>query len=291
MKKLLTTILILVCLASSALATKLIPNGSTSQSITVVITDANGDPNTTPATIADLDIYCQKDGVGAMSTKIDLVALADTQTAWTSGRAIHQGQGLYRIDIPDANLSDGIGTLLTYLIVDAAGSNRAVYYEVQLTDPITIGDANTALVADIAAVSTLVTDGNTVIDATANAVLTYVTDSNTVLDATINSALTYVTDSNTVLDATVNSVLTYVTDSNTVVDATVELIVADTDELQTDWANGGRLDTILDAVNAAISGAVGSVGRYASMFGPAPLLFIPSILLLLLTRKGKRNEK
>lgn len=46
-------------------------------------------------------------------------------------------------------------------------------------------------------------------------------------------------------------------------DPNITAILADTDELQTDWANGGRLDLILDIINAGTS--QGSVGRYAMM--------------------------
>jgi len=242
MKKLLTTILILVCLASSALATKLIPNGSTSQSITVVITDANGDPNTTPATIADLDIYCQKDGAGAMSTKIDLVALADTQTSWTSGRAIHQGQGLYRIDIPDANLSDGIGTLLTYLIVDAAGSNRAVYYEVQLTDPVTPSDANDYVTARL---GDILTD-------TATTIPGQISDGNDLLTARLDAILL---DTGTTLPGTLS-------DSNDFVSTRLDAILLDT---------GTTLPALINDVNDVIIGNIISSAPSAAAIADAVL--------------------
>jgi hypothetical protein len=127
---------------SVANGAKFIANGATSQSISVVINDADGDPNATPITIANLDLYVQLDGAHTQSAKIDLVALATANTAWTTGRAIHLGNGLYRIDIPDANLDDGIGSLLTYIIDDAVGNNRTAFYEVQLSPPV---DVNTVI--------------------------------------------------------------------------------------------------------------------------------------------------
>jgi len=130
---------ILLSISSITQATKFITKGSTSQSISVVICDVNDDPNVAGVTIANLDLYCLRDG-HQMSAKTDLVALASDHAAWTSGRAYHQGQGLYRIDIPDANLSDGNGVTLTYAIVDAVSHNRTAYYEVQLNPPI---DVNT----------------------------------------------------------------------------------------------------------------------------------------------------
>ena len=40
----------------------------------------------------------------------------------------------------------------------------------------------------------------------------------------------------------------YIDASLTTIDANVDLVLADTNELQTDWANGGRLDLIIDAI-------------------------------------------
>lgn len=131
---------LLLALAVNVQAAKLIPNGSNSQSIEVVIRDAAGAP-VTGITIANLDLYCKRDGAHPISAKVDLVALATTATAWTSGRAIETGYGMYRIDIPDANMSDGVGTMLTYIIDDAVGANVTSFYEVQLKDPWQTGDA------------------------------------------------------------------------------------------------------------------------------------------------------
>lgn len=190
MKKLIIVLALL--LAVPAWGVKLIPNGATSQSISVVIVDSDGDPNAS-VTITDLDLYCQKDGAGAQSAKIDVTALATADTAWTSGRAIHKGNGVYRIDIPDANLSDGAGSLLTYIIDDASTSNDTVYYEVQLVDAayftglttllsrvdLTASDVNdyqTARLGDI------LTDTGTTIPG-------QVTDSNSYVSARVDSIL------------------------------------------------------------------------------------------------------
>lgn len=129
MKRALPIFAVLI-IATTAWATKIIPNGSTSQSITVVIKDATGAP-ATGVTIANLDLYCVKDG-DQLSAKTDLSALDSDHAAWSSGKAFEIGLGLYRIDIPDANLSDGIGTMLTYAIDDAVGTNQTAFYEVQL---------------------------------------------------------------------------------------------------------------------------------------------------------------
>lgn len=126
-----------------------------------------------------------------------------------------------------------------------------------------ISDANAVADRDTAAVLSYVTDSNAVLDRDVAAVLTLATDSNAVLDRDVAAVSTLVTDGNTATALDIAGNLTYITDSNTVIDATVELILADTDELQADWTNGGRLDLILDDTNSNISR--GGVGRYASL--------------------------
>lgn len=199
---LIATIVLGMFIMSVAQGAKIIANGATSQSISVVIFDADGDPNTTPATIANLSLYCQIDGVGAQSTELELIALASTETAWTTGRAIHTGNGLYRIDIPDANLSDGIGTMLTYIITDANSHNRTAYYEVQLNPPVDVNtvlgeapgdydaimDANDNVIAAIAAAQT---DLDTITDTGVVAL-----DPNGLYFATHDEAQTIVADTN-----------------------------------------------------------------------------------------------
>jgi len=137
---LIATVILGWFMMSVANGAKFIAQGATSQSITVVIFDEDGDPNTTPATIADLDLYIQLDGGYDQSAKADLAAHGNEDDAWDDLEAIHMGNGLYRIDIPDANLSDPVGSLLTYMIVDSEGSNRTAFYEVQLSPPV---DVNT----------------------------------------------------------------------------------------------------------------------------------------------------
>jgi hypothetical protein len=154
MRRLFWLLVSLLALAATAQAAKFIAKGSTSQSISVVIYDDNGDPNTAGVTIANLDLYCLRDG-HAMSAKTDLAAATSDHAAWSSGKAFHQGLGLYRIDIPDANLSNPLGTMLTYTIVDTVSHNRTAYYEVQLNPPV---DVNTICLAAPPSSAELVAD-------------------------------------------------------------------------------------------------------------------------------------
>jgi hypothetical protein len=330
-------LLILLCLSAAAFAGKTIPNGSTSQSISVVIQDVNGDPNSSGnLAITDLDLYAQLDGAGTQSTKIDLAALATADTAWTSGRAFHKGNGLFRIDIPDANLSDGIGASITYIVADGgSGGNRTAFYEVQLTDPITVADSNLVLpgkvwdevitsaahsVANSAALytrqlwQTTVTRveqcgdaGSSVtidLDAGASATTDYYKGQLIVISsgtgagqartctgynggtnvATVTPAWATAPDGDSYF-AVINTGSTVVVDwaDGGRLDLLLDATLADTDELQTDWADGGRLDLILDNVIAAF----GSVGRYAGIYGGP---FLPVALLILYYRRRKKHE-
>ena len=44
-------------------------------------------------------------------------------------------------------------------------------------------------------------------------------------------------------------------------DDEIDAILADTNELQTDWTNGGRLDTILDAVKTDTTTIAANTGK------------------------------
>lgn len=56
------------------------------------------------------------------------------------------------------------------------------------------------------------------------------------------------TDVNTECDTAISDAALATAAALATVDANVDLIVADTNELQTDWADGGRLDLIIDAI-------------------------------------------
>ena len=136
-KKVLIAVVLIGIFASTANAVKFIAKGATSQSITVVINDADGDPNTAGVTIANLDLYIQRDGY-PQSAVYALATHDNDHDGWDDLEAFHMGNGLYRIDIPDANLDDPVGTMLTYVIDDMASNNRTSYYEVQLSPPVDV---------------------------------------------------------------------------------------------------------------------------------------------------------
>jgi hypothetical protein len=68
-------------------------------------------------------------------------------------------------------------------------------------------------------------------------------------------------------------------------DPNITAILADTNDLQTDWTNGGRLDLIIDTISTNVS--LGSVGRYAGIYGGP---FLPVVAMLIYYRRSKKNE-
>jgi hypothetical protein len=142
MKKLfLISFVLLTVFCSRVEAAKLIAKGATSQTITVVIKDANGDPNdgsTSALDITNLKLFSQRDGAYAQTDHGALAAHGAATDAWDDLEAYHMGGGLYRVDVPDAQLDYGVGELITYIIVDTASHNQTAYYEVQLSPPVNI---------------------------------------------------------------------------------------------------------------------------------------------------------
>jgi len=134
--KILLALSIILLSAKCVYAAKPIAKGATSQSITVVIKDADGDPNVSGLDITNLNLYSQRDGAYAMTDHGALAAHGAATDAWDDLEAYHMGGGLYRIDIPDAQLAYDMGDLITYVVVDTASHNQTAYYEVQLSPPV-----------------------------------------------------------------------------------------------------------------------------------------------------------
>jgi hypothetical protein len=123
-------------ITSKSEAAKLIANNAKDQSISVVILNSNGDPNSN-VDVTTLDVYIQLDGAHPQSDGTTLTEHTNDYDGHQDWYAKHMGNGLVRIDIPDANLADGAGSLLTY-IVRSTASDANSYYEVQLTPPVDV---------------------------------------------------------------------------------------------------------------------------------------------------------
>lgn len=220
--------------------TRSILKGATDQSVYIRIVDsADGTPETgvTSAT-AGLDLeYVRNRAAAADLTESDLAAV---DSAHSDGGIKHVGNGVYRVDLPDAACATGVdGVLVTGTATDMV----VIPARIQLTgfDLQTATQAVNVTTWSGTAVATpdtagypkvTIKDGTGTgeIDTTSGGVALSAGQEIEVADADLRAALGMAAaDLDTQLDA----------------------IVADTNELQTDWANGGRLDVLIDAIKAA----------------------------------------
>lgn len=136
-----------------------IANGITDVTTYFVLRDSTNHAPKTDVTITDIDLYYIEQGA-AMAAKVDATALAAANSAHGDNQAYHVGQGLYRIDWPDAAFDGGVGKVVN-LIVVCTGVDTT-FLEVELTGVAQTGDAyarigapaGASVSADIAAVKT-----------------------------------------------------------------------------------------------------------------------------------------
>lgn len=225
----------------------------------------DGNTAETGLTIANTDIKLWKHGATSEANK-------------NSGGATHIAAGRYYA-VLDATDTNTVGMLEINVHVSGALAVRrefqvleeAVYdalFAASATGALPVssgGIASTAfatgaitagaIAADAIGASELAADAVTEIQsglATAAALAT--------VDSNVDAILT---DTGTTLPATLATIAGYL-------DTEIAAVLADTNELQGDWANGGRLDLLLDAVKAVTdalpdSGALTSVATAASI--------------------------
>jgi len=219
--------------------TKKVKEGSTNVSVRIRIIDASdGTPETgvTSAT-GGLDLWYQKEGALPVDiTESDLTALTD---AHSDGGMKHINDGYYRLDVPDAAFtgvdSVMIGGTVTGMIV--IGTELQIV-EYDPNDSVRLGLTALPNAAADAAGGLPISDAGG-LD----------------LDTQLANAVPTVAAIRTEMDS--NS-------------TQLAAIVADTNELQTDWVNGGRLDLIIDAIKAVTdllpdSGALTSLATAANL--------------------------
>src|SRR5574343_1770717 len=118
----------------------LVINGTADVTTYFVLRDSSTGLPKTDVTVTDIDLYYLEQGA-AMAAKVDATALDAADSAHADNKAYHCGQGLYRIDWPDAAFDGGIGKK-AYLIVVCTGVDTT-YLEVELSPP-----TNVAAVSD-----------------------------------------------------------------------------------------------------------------------------------------------
>lgn len=223
-----------------------------------LIDPSTGAPETS-LTITDLDLSYVRDAAAAV--KADATALGSVTAAHTDNAAIEVDStncpGLYRVDWPDLAFASGVDYV--QLCVNGAAIDPT-YIEVELVvnteeDVYTrIGaPAGASVSADIADVPTVSEfNARTLLAAsyfdssTDTVTLAAATHTGAVIPtvSTLTGHTAQTGDSFARLGAPAGA---SVSADIAAVKAETATIVVDTNELQTDWANGGRLDLILDA--------------------------------------------
>ena len=234
----------------------------------------------TGLTITNIDLQYVRSGVVPVA-KVDAVALAATNTSHTDNRAIEidatDQPGLYRVDWPDAAFAAGVReVILSVKVATAFTEHLRVEIDgevnvVEWAGTDVVAGAIPAAAAD-AAGGLIVSDaGGLDVDAMNTNINDIETDTNELqgdwtnggrLDLIVDAILV---DTGTTLSGLITTVDTVVDGIQTdlsngtdglgalkalidTVDTNVDSILVDTNELQGDWANGGRLDLLIDAI-------------------------------------------
>ena len=149
----------------------------------------------------------------AARTAITMATLASASAAYSSGGFIlvddTNQPGVYRFDIPDAAFATGVDEVIVTVKATGCRTQSRKFTLVNINNQIAYAP-----------------------NATANA----------------NGGLPILSSSGTTLDYTLSTLTTYTGNTPQTADHTANIaeILVDTNELQTDWVDGGRLDLILD---------------------------------------------
>lgn len=112
----------------------IISNQQTNVTTYFLLLDSSGDP-VVNVTVTNIDLYYVED-LAAISAKVDATALVAANSAHADNKVYNVGQGLYRIDWPDAAFDGGIGTRVQLLVLDGAASTfLTTVMELELSPP------------------------------------------------------------------------------------------------------------------------------------------------------------
>jgi hypothetical protein len=145
MKKLIAVFLIVLFCAFTAEA-KSVKNGATSVITYFVMRDRTTNVLDTGVTIANLEMYYIEEQA-AMSADVFVGAHGAATDAHTDGECIHIGQGVYRVDWPDAAFDGGIGKSVQLILVDGDSGAFSEIMEIELSpaaDTVAISGDNVA---------------------------------------------------------------------------------------------------------------------------------------------------
>lgn len=203
----------------------------------------------------------------AARTSITMATLASASAAFSSGGFIlvddTNQPGVYRFDIPDAAFASGVDEVI--VTVKATGCRTQsrrftlvdINNQVAYAPNVVAGGTNGLFIAGTNAATTITTGLTTSFLGTLTAVTTVnglaagvITDAAIAADAF--TAAKFAADVTTEFQAGLATAANLATVAG-YLDTEIAAILADTNELQTDWVNGGRLDLILDARSSQTS--------------------------------------
>lgn len=139
----------------------IIPNNSTDVTTYFKLKDSTNHALKADITVTDIEL-CYVKELAAISTKVDATALAAATSAHADNKIFNVGQGVYRIDWPDAAFTGGEGTK-TQLIVVCSGVDTEVM-EVLLSPAVPVGSSSYVATDVLICSSALMLLGNEPID-------------------------------------------------------------------------------------------------------------------------------
>jgi hypothetical protein len=125
----------------------IIPNSSIDITTYVMLKDTTNKLPKTDCTVTDIDLYYIEEGA-AMSAKVDCLALGSADAAHTDNSGFHIGEGIYRIDWPDAAFDGGVRKKVYLVVVHASCVTE--YIEVLLSPAVGTAEEVTGAVGSIA---------------------------------------------------------------------------------------------------------------------------------------------
>ena len=243
--------------------------GSTNVSVDLYIIDSSdGTPETDVLwNTAGIDLKYRREGAAAVSITEAVLTTPALTDSWESGGFLEIGNGSYRLDVPDAAFAAGadkvtiFGTITGMIVIPV--EIQLVAYDPE--DAVRLGlTALPNAAADAAGglpisdaggldLDTKLANTNEVTAARMGALTDWIDGGR--LDLILDIIAADTTTDIPALIATAQADLDIITGATGVnlLDATqasIDAIEADTNELQGDWANAGRLDAILDIIAA-----------------------------------------
>jgi len=131
----------------------IVTSGSTDVTTYFLLRDSTDHFPKSDITVTGLDLYYVK-ARAAISTKADATALSLATSAHADNKAFNVGQGIYRIDWPDAAFSGAAGSTVQLIVVASGVDTTVLEVEISPLSPLFVLGAG----AEVSASSAITTD-------------------------------------------------------------------------------------------------------------------------------------